>query len=270
MKLFDKKKLATVLSVVSILAVTGCGASDATIDAVIGNEYSIKNIATEEGESKEELAVVVYEGDNDKDAAVVQYAEPEDGELIAHINIKKYGTITVKFFPEQAPLAVENFVQHAKDGYYDGLTFHRIIDDFMIQGGDPDGTGSGGDSIWKDDKGVYLPFEDEFSKYLIPIRGALCMANSGANTNGSQFFIVQNTAYNIADVMNLRAAGVDDDLISYYKENGGACWLYEAHTVFGQVVEGLDVLDEVAAVKTNSNGKPNEDVIIESIELDEY
>lgn len=270
MKIFDKKKLVALLSAASMLAVTGCGAADASIDAVTGNKYSIKNIVAEEGDNKEELAVVVYEGDNDKEAAVVQYAEPEDGELIAHINVKGFGEITVKFFPEQAPLAVENFVQHAKDGYYDGLTFHRIIDDFMIQGGDPEGNGTGGDSIWKDEEGVYIPFEDEFSKYLIPIRGALCMANSGANTNGSQFFIVQNTEYNIVDVMNLKNKGVDSELISYYKENGGACWLYEAHTVFGQVIEGFDVLDKIAGVSTNSSGKPTEDVIIESIELDEY
>ncbi len=258
MRIFDKKKLAVALSVVSMFTVVGCGASDDTISAVTGNEYSIEN------------GVVVYEGEKDENAEVIQYAEPEDGELIAHINIKGYGEITVKFFPEQAPLAVENFVQHAKDGYYDGLTFHRIIDDFMIQGGDPEGTGAGGDSIWKDESGKYVPFEDEFSKYLIPMRGALCMANAGTNTNGSQFFIVQNTEYNIVDVMNLMNAGVDSDLISYYKENGGACWLYKAHTVFGQVIDGWDVLDKVAGVTTNSSGKPSEDVVIESIELDEY
>lgn len=256
MKIFDKKKLLATLSLTAVLAVTGCGS--APTEDVTGNAYSIEN------------GVVVYTGDNDKEAAVVQYAEPEEGELIAHINVKDYGTITVKFFPEQAPLAVENFVQHAKDGYYDGLTFHRIIDDFMIQGGDPEGTGAGGDSIWKDDNGEYVPFEDEYSKYLMPIRGALCMANSGENTNGSQFFIVQTTSYRITDVMSLRSAGVDDDLVSYYKENGGAGWLYEAHTVFGQVIDGFDVLDEIAAVTTDSSAKPVEDVIIKSIELDEY
>lgn len=265
MKIFGKKKIAAILSMTAMLMVTGCsgslessGSAEVSIDDVTGNEYSIKD------------GVVVYEGDNDKEAPVVQYADPEKGALIAHINVKGYGQITVRFFPEQAPLAVENFVQHAKDGYYDGLTFHRIIVDFMIQGGDPNGTGTGGDSIWKDEEGIYVPFEDEFSKYLIPIRGALCMANSGVNTNGSQFFIVQNTEYNIVDVMNLRKAGVDGELISYYKENGGACWLYEAHTVFGQVIAGWDVLDKVASVLTDGNGTPSKDVIIESIELDVY
>ena len=214
--------------------------------------------------------VVYLDGEIKDDKEVVQYAKPDKGDLIANIKIKGYGTITVRFFPEQAPLAVENFVTHAVEGYYDGLSFHRIIADFMIQGGDPEGTGTGGDSIWQDDAGKYVSFTDEYSKYLIPMRGALCMANAGANTNGSQFFIVQNKEYMITDVMSLRNAGIDKDLIDYYKENGGACWLYKAHTVFGQVIEGYDVLDEVAAVKTNSQGKPEKDVIIESIDFDVY
>lgn len=214
--------------------------------------------------------VVYYDGDVDKSEEVVQYEEPESGDLIAHIHIKGYGEITVRFFPEQAPLAVDNFVTHVKEGYYDGLTFHRIMDDFMIQGGDPKGTGTGGECIWKNDASEDIAFEDEFSKYLIPMRGALCMANSGANTNGSQFFIVQNPDYNIEDVMGLRQLGVDSDLVAYYKENGGACWLYGAHTVFGQVIEGYDVLDKVAGVQTDSNDAPIEDVIIEKIELDVY
>ena len=214
--------------------------------------------------------VVYLDGEIKDDKEVVQYAKPNKGDLIANIKIKGYGTITVRFFPEQAPLAVENFVTHAVEGYYDGLSFHRIIADFMIQGGDPEGTGAGGDSIWQNDAGKNIPFTDEYSKHLIPMRGALCMANAGANTNGSQFFIVQNKAYMISDVMNLRSLGIDKDLVNYYKENGGACWLYKAHTVFGQVIDGYDVLDKVAGVKTNSQGKPENDVIIESIDFDVY
>lgn len=241
---------------------------DAT-KAVMGNEITIEKETTlVSGSSVEKEVVKNTEEKEDKE--VVQYAKPDKGDLIANIKIKGYGTITVRFFPEQAPLAVENFVTHAKEGYYDGLTFHRIIDDFMIQGGDPEGTGTGGDSIWKNEKGEYVPFEDEYSKYLIPMRGALCMANSGTNTNGSQFFIVQNKEYMITDLMNLRTMGLDRDLVDYYKENGGACWLYQKHTVFGQVIEGLDVLDKVAGVKTDSQGVPEKDVIIESIELDIY
>ena len=266
-----KKKNSTVIAIIAAVAflavavgllmfIHSTKVKDA-IDSVTGNKITV-----EKNEDKE----VVKLTEKKEDKAVVQYAKPDKGDLIAHIKIKGYGEITVRFFPEQAPLAVENFVTHAKEGYYDGLTFHRIIEDFMIQGGDPDGTGTGGDSIWKNEEGKYIPFEDEYSGYLIPMRGALCMANSGTNTNGSQFFIVQNKEYMITDLMNLRTMGLDRDLVDYYKENGGACWLYQKHTVFGQVIEGLDVLDKVAAVKTDSQAAPEKDVIIETIELDIY
>ena len=109
----------------------------------------------------------------------------EDQDLVQMVT--SMGNIEIKLFPKQAPKTVENFMKHAKDGYYDGLTFHRVINNFMIQGGDPSGDGTGGNSIWN------KPFEDEFSNQLYNIRGALSMANAGPNTNGSQFFIVQNT-----------------------------------------------------------------------------
>lgn len=265
MKLTGNKKwiavggLLAIVVVAVVVAVVLIGSGkDVSIDDVTGNKYKIEN------------GVVVYDGEGDKSAEVVQYEEPKKDELIARIHVKNYGEITVRFFSEQAPLAVENFVTHVKEGYYDGLTFHRIINDFMIQGGDPTGTGGGGESIWKDDSGEYAPFEDEFSKYLMPIRGALCMANSGSDTNGSQFFIVQTDAYRISDVMSLRNSGVDKELVDYYKENGGAGWLYGAHTVFGQVIEGYDVLDEIADKTGTGSGVPAEEVIIEKIELDRY
>ena len=195
---------------------------------------------------------------------ICQYAEPVDGEIVAWIYIKDYGTIKVKFFETLAPKAVENFITHAKDGYYDGLIFHRVMDNFMIQGGDPQGTGQGGESIWGS------PFEDEFSKSLMPIRGALCMANSGSNTNGSQFFIVKEKDYQINYVMQLREAGVDGALVDYFKENGGSGWLYGVHTVFGQVYEGMDVVDSIASVSVNSASKPTSDVVIEKIEIRTY
>ena len=246
-----------VIAVVLYMVMHNAQVKDA-IKSVTGNDIVIKG------------NVVYLDGETKSDEKVVQYAKPDKGDLIANIKIKGYGTITVRFFPEQAPLAVENFVTHAVEGYYDGLSFHRIIDDFMIQGGDPEGTGAGGESIWTDDAGKSVDFTDEYSEYLIPMRGALCMANAGANTNGSQFFIVQSKAYTISDVMKLRNLGLDKDLVDYYKENGGACWLYKAHTVFGQVIEGYDVLDEVAGVKVNSQSKPEKDVIIESIDFDIY
>ena len=113
-----------------------------------------------------------------------QQEMPEEGDTVAIMHTTM-GDICIRFFPEAAPKAVENFTTHAKNGYYDGVTFHRVIEDFMIQGGDPKGTGSGGESIWGS------AFEDEFDKKLLNIRGSLVMANSGVNTNGSQFYINQ-------------------------------------------------------------------------------
>ncbi|WP_083802928.1 peptidylprolyl isomerase [Bacillus sp. SG-1] len=175
--------------------------------------------------------------------------------------ITNMGDITIKLFPEQAPKAVENFITHSKDGYYEGVTFHRVISDFMIQGGDPDGNGTGGESIWGE------PFEDEFSKELLNIRGALSMANAGANTNGSQFFIVQNSAIDPGLEEKMAAAGFGKKAIEIYMERGGTPHLDNRHTVFGQVIEGMDVVDAIAAVETGANDKPVEDVVIEKIEI---
>ncbi|NLO09590.1 MAG: peptidylprolyl isomerase [Clostridiales bacterium] len=196
-----------------------------------------------------------------------QFKEPKKGETVAEINIKDFGSIYVKFFKEEAPKAVENFITHSKNGYYDGLTFHRIIDDFMIQGGDPLGTGTGGESIWGDD------FEDEFDVNLHPYRGALCMANSGPNTNGSQFFIVQSENTYDQNVLNqfemMQNIKFNANAIRNYGQVGGTPWLFESHTVFGQVYDGYDVLDAVAGVDIIDvdNGIPAEPVIIESIRI---
>lgn len=183
-------------------------------------------------------------------------------ETLAIMHVKDYGDITFKFFPESAPKAVENFITHAAEGYYDGLKFHRVINDFMIQGGDPNGVGSGGESIWGD------TFEDEFSDNLAPIRGSLCMANAGANTNGSQFFIVQASETYEKD---FDAYFADYEISDKQKEllikYGGTPWLSNQHTVFGQVVEGMDIVDTIAATQTDANDMPTADVIIESIEV---
>lgn len=167
------------------------------------------------------------------------------------------GSIKIKLFPDLAPKTVKNFMTHAKDGYYDGLTFHRVMENFMIQGGDPEGTGAGGESIYGDS------FEDEFSNQLYNIRGALSMANSGANTNGSQFFIVQNQD-DLSD--GLLSEDYPDSIIKAY-QTGGANWLDGKHTVFGQVVEGMDVVDKIAATETDDNAKPKKDIKIEKITI---
>jgi cyclophilin family peptidyl-prolyl cis-trans isomerase len=141
-----------------------------------------------------------------------------------------HGPIHVELFPDDAPKTVSNFVKLANDGFYDRVIFHRVIPDFMIQGGDPTGTGTGGPGY---------SFEDEFNDHKIE-RGALAMANAGPNTNGSQFFIVTTDA---------------------------APWLDGKHTVFGRVTEGMDVVDKISEVQRDSSDKPNEDVVIESVSV---
>src|SRR4051795_256262 len=141
-----------------------------------------------------------------------------------------HGPIAVELFDGEAPKTVENFRKLAEDGFYDGVVFHRIIPDFMIQGGDPTGTGSGGPGY---------TFEDEFNDHPVE-RGALAMSNAGPNTNGSQFFIV----------------------------TADACpWLDGKHTVFGQVTNGMDVVDAISAVATDAEDRPHERVVIERIDL---
>ena len=142
------------------------------------------------------------------------------------------GPITVSFFDGDAPKTVENFRKLAGDGFYDGLTFHRVIPDFMIQGGCPEGTGTGGPGY---------TFEDEFNQHKI-VRGALAMANAGPDTNGSQFFIVTTEA---------------------------APWLDGKHTVFGEVTDGMDAVDAIERTETGPGDRPAEPQVIESVELSE-
>jgi peptidyl-prolyl cis-trans isomerase B (cyclophilin B) len=140
------------------------------------------------------------------------------------------GAIAVELFDEDAPKTVENFLKLARDGFYDGIIFHRVIPDFMIQGGDPTGTGSGGPGY---------QFEDEFNDHKV-VRGALAMANAGPNTNGSQFFIVTIDA---------------------------APWLDGKHTVFGRVTDGMDVVNTISETDTDARDRPREDVVIERVDV---
>ena len=174
------------------------------------------------------------------------------------------GDMEFVLFPQVAPKAVENFVTHSKNGYYNGLIFHRVIQDFMIQGGDPTGTGMGGESVFGKN------FEDEFSLDARNYYGALSMANAGPNTNGSQFFIVQakSVPENLLSQMEqLTENGFPQEVIENYKTVGGTPWLDFHHTVFGQLINGADVLDSIAAVKCGANDKPAEDVVINGIDI---
>lgn len=234
-----------------------------------------------------------------------------EGLPVAVIEIENFGVIRAVLFEKQCPKTVENFIGLAEQGYYNGLIFHRVMDDFMIQGGDPTGTGTGGESIWGG------AFEDEFDETLRNFRGALSMANSGKNTNGSQFFIVQQddgsgydadylrqisdpigalkdtakeleksygkaevdawlkqmTTAQQAELDKQKAQGYAKQTFpkavqEQYQKTGGAPWLDMRHTVFGQVIDGMDVVDAVAAVNTNDQDKPLTDVVIKTITIE--
>ncbi|GCF93644.1 peptidyl-prolyl cis-trans isomerase [Enterococcus florum] len=179
-----------------------------------------------------------------------------DNEYLVEMDTTE-GDIQIRLFPEEAPKTVENFVTLAKDGYYNGTIFHRVIKDFMLQGGDPEGTGMGGESIWGE------PFEDEISPSLYNIRGALSMANSGEDTNGSQFFIVQNNQ-DMSDGLAIQYT--PEKIIEAYKK-GGTPHLDGKHTVFGQVTKGMDIVDKIAATETDENDKPTKEIKINGIKI---
>ncbi len=172
------------------------------------------------------------------------------------------GTIEVQLFEKLATKTVKNFVELAKKGYYDGVTFHRVIPDFMIQGGDPTGTGRGGESIYGH------PFEDEFSEQLFNFNGALSMANAGPNTNGSQFFIVSNERVPANMIDQMKMVGYPQEVIDRYKENGGTPWLDHRHTVFGQVIKGMDVVQAISKVERDQMDKPKDNVVMEKVTIE--
>lgn len=197
-----------------------------------------------------------------------QLSLPKKGEEIAIVKTN-YGSFKLKFFPKYAPLAVENFITHAKNGYYNGIIFHRVVKGFVIQGGDPEGTGMGGNSIWS------KPFKDEVTPNLHHFRGAVSMANAGPDTNGSQFFVVQSTI--VQQTLNKSGVLVDNNNKAYpkdvsdkYLEIGGATHLDMGYSLFGQVFEGMDVVDTINSLKVNSKQKPLEDAVIESVKITVY
>ncbi|TQI65982.1 peptidylprolyl isomerase [Clostridium sp. KNHs216] len=227
-----------------------------------------------------------------------QLEKPAAGEDIAVLTTSM-GVIKLRLFAQAAPKAVENFKGLIQKGYYNGLTFHRVINDFMIQSGDPKGDGTGGESIWDKD------FEDEFNANLVNVRGSVSMANAGENTNGSQFFINQRgtsekvnwedyqQAYNVykqypdAFIQQygtyfLNMDKVTDAYKKLYDDNGGNPNLDGAynivergHTVFAQVIEGMDVVDKIAAVPVSENdqgekSKPATPVTIQKAEIEKY
>lgn len=326
-----KFKSVFIMGIMSAILFTGCGFS--TGDDEVTSTQTEKNSAeqTQENNTENNLnqntdSNTMNEENNsgtenqntlnnfiDSSGELYQLKDSVPNEVIATMRTNK-GDIVLRIFPDKAPKAAENFITHAKDGYYNGVTFHRVIKDFMIQGGDPKGNGTGGESIWKQ------PFENEMISTLRSFRGALCMANSGLDTNGSQFYIVQNgkiddtqkealeklksmqeqtlsldtansspflvqyanafISKSNAEISSeedidkvLKSANVkvkdifSSEVIDEYIKNGGYPTLDYGYTIFGQVKSGMEVVDAIANVKTGSNDKPVEDIVINSIEI---
>lgn len=205
---------------------------------------------------------------NNENNYFANYNAPQTGDKIIEMNIQNYGTVKFRLFPEYTDNGVENFIKLAENGYYDGLTFHRVIDDFMIQGGDPLGTGYGGESIWG---GMFNAGTDP---HLLHLPGAVAYANAGSlDTSGSQFYIVTGDQNITEDtILQYENSGYhfSDDQKNMYIENGGIPYLDGGYTIFGQVFEGLDIVFMIQECSTDSNDKPLDDIIIDSVKVTEY
>lgn len=250
-----KKIILTGCLILSMAVCAGCSS----------NKEKKESSTTTTEAAKEDKVLSKYKVPEIKGAKKTdQLAEATDNETIAVMKVKGYGEIKLKFFLNEAPLAVKNFVTLASNGYYDGQKFHRVINDFMIQGGDPTGTGTGGESIWGKE------FQNEDSDKLLPLRGSLCMANAGKDTNGSQFFIVQAKAIIAARALESDSSGFSKKEIALFEEQGGYPSLTGGYTVFGQMIDGYDVLDKIAAVKTEGEegSTPVKDVVIQKITIE--
>lgn len=266
-----KKTIPLLVIMLSLVILSGC--SQLT-KAIRGEDYvNAKASASAASASKSASASSskAYQKELKKALSADTSAFPQlsndvtdnESEVLMHTS---EGDITIKLFPKYAPLAVENFLTHAKEGYYNGVLFHRVISDFMIQLGDPKGDGTGGESIWKNkDKSIDSGngFKNEISPYLYNIRGAVAMANAGADTNGSQFFINQNTD---DQSQKLSSSSYPEPIIGAYAKGGNPS-LDGNYTVFGQVIDGMDVVDKIAQTATDDNDKPTTDVTITSIDI---
>lgn len=240
-----------------ILAVLVCTFTMTTLFSSCGKETDISENSSQESSDNSQVTNV----------SVANFTAPQKGDTVITMNIHDYGTVKIKLFPEYADKGVENFVGLAKKGYYDGLTFHRVINDFMIQGGDPEGTGRGGESMWGGS------FDGGTDSHLIHATGAVAYANSGStSTDGSQFYIVTGEKYSTDELTQLESYGYNfsDEAMEIYSTAGGTPWLDGGYTIFGQVYDGLDIIFDIQKTETDENDKPVEDVIIESVKVGEY
>lgn len=258
------KKLL-ILGLSASLLLAGCTSiqrvlrGDEYVDSSLAASASSAEASKKEAETKEALT--------NKNANFPQLSTKVAKDEAKVKIVTTAGDITLKLFPKYAPLAVENFLTHAKDGYYDGVIFHRVIKGFMIQSGDPKGNGTGGESIWhgknqKIDSGK--GFKNETSAYLYNLRGALSMANAASDsTNGSQFFINQNQTDSSS---KLSESKYPAQIIKAYKKGGNPS-LDGDYTVFGQVIDGMDIVDKIAESETDENNKPKNEIKIQKIEV---
>src|SRR5699024_2867084 len=231
--------------ILSILLLSGCGSNESQTAATSNSQETSQSTTSSTVDLNEiELPQL--------DSEVKENEDLVEMETTA-------GKIKIKLFPEIAPKAVENFMTHAKEGYYKGTPFHRVIEEFMIQGGDPEGTGMGGESIWGEG------FEVELSDQLYHIRGALSMARGQAlDSQGSQFFIVQNDQ----DMSkNLAIQFTPEKIIETYKKRGSPC-LDGEYTVFGQVTDGMEIVDKIAKAKVEPNAQGESSVPVDPVKID--
>lgn len=270
-KLRYPRLLGLVLGMMLVLALAGCSKETGT-KPTDPNTEPTGGAGAEEGtfDDNEEPAL------SSAAQKEYQFRQPQKGETCAEIVVEGYGSIFVRLFDKEAPKAVENFTTLAKDGFFDGMKINRVMADYLVQSGSPDG--ESGKSIYGSG------FENEISENLIPARGALCMANQGANgTNTSQFFLLQTKAKvirSLADPLDNRyhmtfeeylkeayGTELNSEQLVPYSTYGGAPWLYGHHTVFGQIYKGYEILDKLNLVKVNSKMKPRPVVIIETIKI---
>ena len=247
-RIYMLKKILTTALCISLLAcsMTACG-----------KEVELKDDSSGSQSSSADLQAGEY----------ANFTAPEKGEQIIIMTVKDMGDIKIKLFPDLAPTGVKNFVELAKQGYYDELIFHRVINNFMIQGGDPNGTGG--------NPADGITFEaGDASPYLTHVSGAVAYANSGSTaTNGSQFYIVTGEKYDDNTLSQMEQAygtSYSDSFKELYKTIGGAPWLDGSYTIFGQVFDGLDVVYKIQEVSTDANDKPYDSVVIESVKVAEY
>ena len=259
----------------------GCGETASnTGSADTSPAGAVSDVSSDSAETEQETAAdenILYIDNNNEvstaeEGKVLNFIPPEKGEEIAVITVKDFGVIKIKLFPEAAPDAVENFKGLINMNYYDELIFHRVIPGFMIQGGDPKGNGTGGKSIWGD------KFDGGITEGLYHFTGAVAYCNSGSTaTNGSQFYIVDTEDGFMDHTCEELLEHYPDNynwpqnVIDLYKEKGGTPSLDGRYTVFGQVIEGIDVVRAIAAVETDpSNDRPIRHVTMETVRLEEY